>query len=233
MFSAPPYESRFRGEEDFRSHPIEVWEHFKSMVKLIPMTQTEKVKKFALCLRDDALDWYKAVAYQYKDLEALKQAFLAEFWGPEHVGKMVARLHTETIQGKFGETRLQHFHKWYRWSKFIKEIGIAEEKILKTLKGHFPNEVTILTAAANTVEAIEDMLKLVDKNSPIERVNFNIHRNDPRNIDHYQGNRNNRGGYNNYNNNRNRPQVEANGPTVNNNNNNNPLHIQLRPPQEK
>lgn len=186
LFSALPYESRFRGEEDWRNHPLEVWEHFENIVKSLPISQGEKVMKFEFCLKEDALDWFKAVIYQYKNVGALKNAFLDEFWGLSQLVKLIARFDTEILQARFGETRLQHFHKWYRWSKFIGSVGLSDGQIIKTLKGHFPAEASKLAGTPNTIESIEDVLKLADRNNPIERVNFNINKNDYRNINNRQ-----------------------------------------------
>lgn len=74
---------------------------------------------------------------------------------------------------------MQHFHKWLRWSKYITTLNLTESQVIEILKNHFPAEAYPLAAADNNTAAMERVLKLADQNSPIERVRFNMARNDP------------------------------------------------------
>lgn len=82
MFTPPSYELRYRGESDFRNHPIEIWRNFENKVKQLPISPTEKIQKFESCLRGDALEWLRAIHYQHTELLSLKRFFLEEYQGP-------------------------------------------------------------------------------------------------------------------------------------------------------
>lgn len=101
---------------------------------------------------------------------------------------MLAKLCQSNFEAKNGESRIQYFYRWLRWAKYITLYQIQEEDTIRNLIKHFPQEHMFLVAAANR-RSFEEILKEANLRNPIERVHFNIPREDTRDISYF--NRNN------------------------------------------
>ena len=49
--------------------------------------------------------------------------------------------------------------RWLRWVKFLSNLDLTESQKIEILKGHFPAEAAMLGAAADTIEAVEMVLR--------------------------------------------------------------------------